>query len=153
MFLKKYLVLAYVLQNKPRSSDDMDSELTNSIVLTMIVHQYKIRKKGVIAMVQKLSVATAPKTSTFQARINPEIKAEVESIYAKSGLTLTEAFNLFIQQSLNVEGLPFLVTSDSKELLREQAVMKLMSELKKGEDSVKSESDWISQDDIMKEFA
>ena len=104
-------------------------------------------------MVQKLSVATSPKTSTFQARINPEIKAEVESIYAKSGLTLTEAFNLFIQQSLNVEGLPFLVTSDSKELLREQAVMKLMFELKKGEDSVKSESDWISQDDIMKEFA
>ena len=66
---------------------------------------------------------------------------------------MTEAFNLFIQQSLNVEGLPFLVTSDSKELLREQAVMKLMSELKKGEDSVKSETDWISQDDIMKEFA
>lgn len=85
-------------------------------------------------MSPELSVATAPKTSTFQARINPEIKAEVESIYAKSGLTLTEAFNLFIQQSLNVEGLPFLVTSDSKELLREQAIMKLMSELKRGED-------------------
>ncbi len=104
-------------------------------------------------MYHELSVATAPKTSTFQARINPEIKAEVESIYAKSGLTLTEAFNLFIQQSLNVKGLPFLVTSDSKELLREQAVMKLMSELKRGEDSVKSESDWISQEDIMREFA
>lgn len=104
-------------------------------------------------MSPELSVATAPKTSTFQARINPEIKAEVESIYAKSGLTLTEAFNLFIQQSLNVEGLPFLVTSDSKELLREQAIMKLMSELKRGEDSVKSEADWISQEDIMKEFA
>lgn len=104
-------------------------------------------------MSPELSVATAPKTSTFQARINPEIKAEVESIYAKSGLTLTEAFNLFIQQSLNVEGLPFLVTSDSKELLREQAIMKLMSELKRGEDSVKSEADWISQEDMMKEFA
>lgn len=111
------------------------------------------KKKGVIAMSPELSVATAPKTSTFQARINPEIKAEVESIYAKSGLTLTEAFNLFIQQSLNVEGLPFLVTSDSKELLREQAIMKLMSELKRGEDSVKSEADWISQEDMMKEFA
>lgn len=104
-------------------------------------------------MSPELSVATAPKTSTFQARINPEIKAEVESIYAKSGLTLTEAFNLFIQQSLNVEGLPFLVTSDSKELLREQAIMKLMSELKRGEDSIKSETDWISQEDIIKEFA
>ena len=42
--LKKYLVLAYVLQNKPRSSDDMASELTNNIVLAMIAHQYKIRK-------------------------------------------------------------------------------------------------------------
>ncbi len=29
-----------------------------------------------------LTVATTPKTSTFQMRINPEIKAQVEGIYA-----------------------------------------------------------------------
>ena len=69
-----------------------------------------------------LNVANAPKDSTFQVRINSEIKRAVEDIYAKIGMTLTDAFNTFIQQSLNVEGLPFIVTKNSKEALREQAV-------------------------------
>lgn len=103
-------------------------------------------------MVEELCVATAPKTSTFQARINPEIKSYVEAIYAKSGMTLTEAFNLFIQQSMNVEGLPFLVAPDSKAMLREQAITRLMRELKVGEDSVHTEEDWISEEDMLKEF-
>lgn len=33
-----------------------------------------------------------------------------------------------------------------------EAIIKLMSELQQGEDSVKSELDWISQEDIMREF-
>ena len=52
-----------------------------------------------------------------------------------------------------MKSLPFLVTNDSNESLIEQAVMKLMSELKRGEDSVKSKSDWISQEDIIKEIS
>ena len=35
-----------------------------------------------------------------------------------SSMTLTDAFNTFIQQSLNVEGLPFNVTKNSKEGVR-----------------------------------
>ena len=42
---------------------------------------------------QPLNVMNAPKTSTFQMRINPEIKAQVEQIYERSGLTLTDAIN------------------------------------------------------------
>ena len=57
----------------------------------------------------QLNVATAPKDSTFQVRINSEIKKAVEEIYANAGMTLTDAFNIFIQQSLNVEGLPFIL--------------------------------------------
>ncbi len=104
-------------------------------------------------MADTLCVATAPKTSTFQVRINPEIKAYVEGIYEKCGITLTEAFNLFLQQTINVDGLPFLVSPDSKEILHEQAVAKLMSELKAGDESVKKDEDWISEEDILKEFA
>ena len=40
-----------------------------------------------------LNVAIAPKDSTFQVRINSEIKRAVEDIYAKTGMTLTDAFN------------------------------------------------------------
>ena len=42
------------------------------------------------------NVANAPKTSTFQMRINPEIKQQVEEVYAKQGLTFTDAVNIFI---------------------------------------------------------
>lgn len=88
----------------------------------------------------KLNVATAPKDSTFQVRINSEIKKQVEEIYAKAGMTLTDAFNIFIQQSLNVEGLPFIATKNSKEALREQALAMRMLELKREE--LQSEADY-----------
>ncbi len=103
-------------------------------------------------MDSRLTVATAPKTGTFQMRINPEIKKQVEEIYAESGMTFTDAVNAFIQQSLNVGGLPFLITQNSREALREQAVALLMTELRKGEESVKKESDWISEEEILAEF-
>ena len=98
-----------------------------------------------------LNVATAPKDSTFQVRINSEIKKNVEEIYAKAGMTLTDAFNTFIQQSLNVEGLPFLVTANSQEALREQTVAKLLLELKLAEERADKEG-WISMEQLEKEL-
>ena len=37
----------------------------------------------------------------FQMRINPEIKREAEDVFSAYGLSLTDAFNIFLQQSLN----------------------------------------------------
>ena len=102
-------------------------------------------------MIERMNVAMAPKDSTFQVRINSEIKKTVEEIYAKTGLTLTDAFNAFIQQSINVEGLPFLVTLNSKEALREQAVAMLMMDLKRAEERAEKES-WIDADDLEREL-
>lgn len=98
-----------------------------------------------------LNVANAPKDSTFQVRINSEIKKAVEEIYAKTGMTLTDAFNTFLQQSLNVEGLPFIVTKNSKEALREQAHVMLMFDLKRAEERAEKE-DWLDADDLEKEL-
>ena len=98
---------------------------------------------------EELNVATAPKTGTFQMRINPQIKERVENIYAASGMTLTDAINTFLQQSINVEGLPFIVSKNSKDALRQQAIAQLMLELKKGEDSIRNEADWISEEDAL----
>lgn len=98
-----------------------------------------------------LSVATAPKTATFQMRINPEIKKNVEDIYAKVGMTMTDAFNIFIQQTLNVQGLPLLATTDTKSAIKEQAKALLMIELQKGLDSA-AEEGWISEEEMWKEF-
>ena len=98
----------------------------------------------------KLNATTAPKTGSFQMRINPEIKAQVESIYATYGLTLTDAVNIFIQQSLNTKGLPFLLSPENAEYLKAKSVQRLMSEIQNGWDSVKSESDWVSEEDAYK---
>lgn len=100
----------------------------------------------------QLSITDAPKTSTFQMRINPEIKSEAERIFSQCGLTLTDAVNVFLQQTLNIGGMPFIVTSDSKEVLRNQAIAILMSEIQKGRDSVKSESDWVSEEEMLRHF-
>lgn len=85
-------------------------------------------------------------------RINPEVKAKVENIYAHCGMTLTDAVNIFIQQSINIGGMPLLVTQNSKEALKQQAIAILMNELKKGEESVKNNSDVIDIDDVAKDF-
>lgn len=98
-----------------------------------------------------ISVANAPKSATFQMRINPEIKERVENIYARCGMTLTDAINVFIQQSLNVEGLPLIVTQNSKQAMKEQATAIFMRELKKGEDSA-VDSGWIDENEILAEF-
>ena len=65
---------------------------------------------------------------------------------------MTEAINVFLQQSINVEGLPFLIVNNGKDILKEQAIAYLMSEIEKGEDSVSSENSWVSEEDVMKEF-
>ena len=123
----------------------------NDNVLTWCVVDVIFKKKEMIFMADVLSVAMAPKDSTFQVRINSEIKKTVEEIYARTGMTLTDAFNTFIQQTINVEGLPFLVTQNSKEALREQAVALLMMDLKRAEERADKEG-WIDADDLEKEL-
>ncbi len=69
-----------------------------------------------------LNVAIAPKDSTFQVRINSEIKRAVE-------------------------GLPFIVTKNSKEALKEQAIAMLMLDLKRA-----GAEGWIDADDLEREL-
>ena len=100
----------------------------------------------------QLNVVNAPKTATFQMRINPEVKSEAEKLFAKCGLSFTDAVNVFLQQALNVGGMPFVITSDSKVALRNQAIAVLMDEIQKGRDSVQSESDWVSEEEMLNHF-
>lgn len=94
----------------------------------------------------ELRIATAPKTSLFQMRINPELKEQLENLYAENGLTLTDAINVFLQQSLNAGGLPFLVSPDNEAFLKKKAVTKLMADIEKGFASAEK-SGWISEEE------
>lgn len=41
------------------------------------------------------NIIKSPKDDVFRIRMNSEIKNELESIFAKNGLTLTDAINVF----------------------------------------------------------
>ena len=93
-----------------------------------------------------INVTSAPKTATFQMRINPDVKQRIEDIYAKRGLTFTDAVNIFIQQSINMEGLPFLASAENEAYMKAKAMRRLMSEVQKGWDSAEKDG-WVSEED------
>ena len=98
-------------------------------------------------MDQNFNVVTAPRTSTFQMRINPEVKRRVEAVYAKQGLSFTDAVNIFIQQSLNENGLPFLASPENAEFLKAKAMRRLLDEAQKGWNSAEKEG-WLTLDEV-----
>ena len=79
------------------------------------------------------NLVSAPKTDTFRIRINPEVRSRLEQVYAKNGLTLTDAVNVFFQQSLNAGGFPFPVTEQNAQAVKARALSRLMRELDAGD--------------------
>ena len=97
--------------------------------------------------VNPINVVNAPKTTTFQMRINPEVKQKVEAVYARQGLTFTDAVNIFIQQSLNDNGLPFLASPENTEFMKAKAMRRMLDEAQKGWDSAENEG-WLTIDEL-----
>lgn len=87
------------------------------------------------------SIVSAPKTDVFRLRVNPEVRRELEAVYAKNGLTLTDAINVFFQQSLNAGGFPFQVTEDNAEIIKAKALARLVKKLKAGDDCAEAYSE------------
>ena len=108
-----------------------------------------LKKKGGMIMNQAYNVSSAPKTTTFQMRMNPEIKQRAEQLYASYGLNLTDAINIFIQQSLNMEGLPFLLSPENEGYMQSKALKRLMAELDAGWKSAERD-EWVSEEEAMR---
>lgn len=79
-----------------------------------------------------MNIVSSPKTDMFRMRISPEVRQNLEAVYAKNGLTLTDAVNVFFQQSLNAGGFPFSVTADNAEIVKAKALSRLIKELDAG---------------------
>ena len=87
------------------------------------------------------NVINDQKDDVFRIRINSEIKNELEEVFAKNGLTLTDAVNVFFQLALNTGGFPFSVTENNAENMKAKALIKLMKELEIGIKSTESYSE------------
>lgn len=76
------------------------------------------------------NIVSSAKTDMFRIRINPVLRKQLEDVYEKNGLTLTDAVNVFFQQSLNAGGFPFEVNENNAEIIKAKAMARLMKELK-----------------------
>lgn len=92
------------------------------------------------------------KTAVLHMRINPETKRKAEEVFAACGLTMTDAVTIFLQQAINVRGMPLLIMEDSKEALRQQSIAMLMARLYRSNSSVDDFDCWLTEQDVMKEF-
>ena len=54
------------------------------------------------------------KTATIRARIEPDLKNDVEKLFKTLGLSTTEAINLFYRQVKLRQGLPFKIVIPNK---------------------------------------
>ena len=99
-------------------------------------------------MMSAQNFATAPKTDSFRFRINPELREQAEGVYAKCGLSLTDAINVFLQQSLNTGGFPFAGSKDNADVVRAKALSRLMKELSDAEQS----GEPIDEEDVYRSF-
>ena len=52
---------------------------------------------------------TSTGTTNFTVRLDSRVKAEAEKLFNDLGMTLSGAFNIFLHQALQVQGLPFAV--------------------------------------------
>ncbi len=66
---------------------------------------------------------------TVQSRIRPELKEEAEAVFSAIGLSTADAIRMFLQQSVNVGGLPFRPTAKSPNA----ETLEAMEELAKGD--------------------
>ena len=76
------------------------------------------------------NIVSSAKTDMFRIQINPVLRKQLEDMYGKNGLTLTDAVNVFFQQSLNAGGFPFEVNENNAEIIKAKAMARLMKELK-----------------------
>lgn len=88
-----------------------------------------------------------PRGAMIHARMEPELKQNVESIFKALGMTTTEAVTLFYKQVNMRHGLPFSVEMPDEELDAWQR-----EEIKKGMEEMKA-GKLIDHADIVKRWA
>ena len=67
-----------------------------------------------------------PKTANINLRIEPDIKAKADAVYASLGLSVTDAINVFLRASIMEGGFPF----QPKQLRYNRETLQAMQEVR-----------------------
>jgi len=79
------------------------------------------------------------KTSNLNIRIDPQTKKGAEQLYSTFGITISDAVNIFLRQSLLVGGLPFEMKQPRYNTETEAAIQEA-KDIMSGKKKVKSYS-------------
>lgn len=63
------------------------------------------------------------RSAVMNLRIEPEIKADAEELFGSFGLTVTDAVNVFLRQSLMRGGFPFEIVRYKPNLITQAAIL------------------------------
>jgi DNA-damage-inducible protein J len=88
-----------------------------------------------------------PRAAMIHARMEPELKQDVENIFRALGMTTTEAVTLFYKQVKMRQGLPFAVEVPDEELDAWQR-----EEIKKGLEEMRA-GKLVDHSDVVKRWA
>jgi DNA-damage-inducible protein J len=72
------------------------------------------RNKNVIQLYYKQGGDVMAKEATLQVRMDADLKEEVEALYRDMGTSFAEAVRIFAKQSVQENGMPFVVTANRK---------------------------------------
>ncbi|MCL2500036.1 MAG: type II toxin-antitoxin system RelB/DinJ family antitoxin [Defluviitaleaceae bacterium] len=64
-----------------------------------------------------------PRSAVMNLRIEPEIKADAEELFGSFGLTVTDAVNVFLRQSLMRNGFPFEIVRHKPNAVTQAAIL------------------------------
>ncbi len=62
------------------------------------------------------------KTATLSIRIDPKTKSQAEKIFAKLGISLSTAVNMFFRQTINERAVPFRPQLDRPEIPNDETI-------------------------------
>jgi len=62
--------------------------------------------------------------STIQLRVDDKLKDEAKKVYEESGLDMSSAIKLFLQQSVNQKGIPFPILTELPESEHSDRIIK-----------------------------
>jgi len=88
------------------------------------------------------------KTSSMYIRIDPQVKSDVEAVYARYGMSITDAINVFLYMSRNVGGLPF----DLRPSIPNAETLEAIEEVKRMKADPSLGKSYTDVDEMMKEL-
>ena len=85
------------------------------------------------------------KSSNLNIRIDPEVKEQAERLFSQFGITITDAVNIFLHQSINYGGIPF-------ELKTEKPNAVTLAAMKESKEIAKNGKFYDDVEDMLREL-